>query len=717
MKKLPIPMRPLSPSRALGAEISQDPFDLLSPVLRSFSSHHPKDDTSPIEKAWEVAKSLHEGQFRASGEPYISHPLGVAQILADLGCEREVVTAGLLHDTVEDTGYSLEECRKEFPEAAPLVEGVTKLSSISWEISSAETIKKLILAMQQDVRVGVVKIADRLYNARTWRFMPPQKASRKAKETLDIYVHLADRLGMGKVKAELEELSFKYLDPKIYREVVQMVEAKAGSRDEYLRGMMKEIRISLKQCGIRARIAGRLKSHFSIYRKIVVLKKDFDRIYDIVGIRVIVGSTPDCYRALGVIHGRWQPVPGRMKDYIGAPKPNFYQSLHTTILGDNGQEIEIQIRTEEMHRQDEYGIAAHWRYKELGDFESPEWISRTANWVKDLQDPSEILPALKNDFISEEISTLTPKGKTIYLPEGACPVDFAYAVHTKIGDAAVGAKINGVPSSLSAKLKTGDCVEILTSTSPNHSPSPDWLSFVLTPKAKNKIKRSLSREKNLEDRGEGKKALFSQFLSYGRMLSYSSLLQASRRMGFGSLDALYAAVGAGKVPPAAVWKAALRSGAVGEGQDSKRYSLRVEGVEKGERIELAKCCKPVPGDPIAGFVTNSRGVRIHSLQCPDFIKLSEKSPDKVADAHWKGPSGDFEAEIEVLALDRQALLADLSLAIANACVNLSSSRQKVASNLVSAYFSFKVRNLAQLEQVTKSLEQVEGVIEVKRAGS
>ena len=706
--------RPLPPSRALGAEISQDPFDLLSPVLRSFASRHPKEDTAPIEKAWQVAKSLHEGQFRASGEPYISHPLGVAQILADLGCDREVVTAGLLHDTVEDTDYSLEECRAQFPEAASLVEGVTKLSSISRELSNAETIKKLILAMQQDVRVGVVKIADRLYNARTWRFMPAQKASRKAKETLDIYVHLADRLGMGKVKTELEDLSFKYLDPKIYREVVQMVASKAGARDEYLRKMMEEVRAELKKGGMRAAITGRLKSYFSIYRKIVILKKDFDRIYDFVGIRVIVDSPQDCYRAMGIIHGRWRPVPGRIKDYIADPKSNFYKSLHTTIVGDNGQEIEIQIRTEEMHQEDEYGIAAHWRYKELGDFESPEWIERMANWVKDLQDPSELLPALRSDLTSEEISTFTPKGKTIYLPEGACPVDFAYAVHTEIGNRAVGATINGVPSGLSAKLKSGDCVEILTSSSPNASPSPNWLSFVLTPKAKNKIKRSLSREKNLEDVEKGKSALFSGLLEQGRILSYSSLLQTSKRLGFSSLDALYGAVGAGKIPPGAV-KAALREGPCGEGRDSEEYSLRVEGVGKGEKIELARCCKPVPGDPIAGFVTNSRGVRIHSLRCPDFIKLSEKSPDKVADAQWKESCGEFEVEIEVLALDRRALLADLSLVISKACLNLSSSRQKVASNLVSAYFAFKISNLAQLDRIIKSLEQVEGVIEVKRA--
>ena len=715
MKKLPI--RPLPPSRALGAEISQDPFDLLSPVLRSFSFHHPREDTAPIERAWQVAKSLHEGQFRASGEPYISHPLGVAQILADLGSDRDMVVAGLLHDTVEDTGYSLEECRRDFGEAASLVEGVTKLSSISRELSSAETIRKLILSMQQDARVGVVKIADRLYNARTWRFMPPQKASRKAKETLDIYVHLADRLGMGAVKTELEELSFKYLDPKIYKAVVRMVAARAGSRDAYLRNMMEEVRVALKKGGIRAAITGRLKSYFSIYRKIVVLKQDFDRIYDYVGIRVVVDSPQDCYSAMGIIHERWRPVPNRIKDYIASPKPNRYKALHTTIVGDSGQEIEIQIRTEEMHREDEYGIAAHWRYKELGDFESPEWIGRMANWVKDLQDPSEILPALKSDLTSEEILTFTPKGKPIYLPEGACPVDFAYAVHTEIGNRAVGAKINGEPSSLSAKLKTGDCVEILTSPCPNSSPSPDWLSFVLTPKAKNKIKRSLPRGKNPEDAAMGKKIFLSGLLGGQKALSYSSLLQASRRLGFRNFNALCTALGEGKVQPAAVWKAALRGGASRESQESDKYSLSVAGVEKGEKIELAKCCKPVPGDAIAGFVTNSRGVRIHSVRCPDFIKLSEKMPDKVADAQWKGAKGEFEAEIEVLALDRQALLADLSRAISDACVDLSSSRQKVASNLVSAYFSFKICDLAQLERVTKSLEQVEGVIEVKRSKS
>ncbi|MBQ1299452.1 MAG: bifunctional (p)ppGpp synthetase/guanosine-3',5'-bis(diphosphate) 3'-pyrophosphohydrolase [Aeriscardovia sp.] len=714
LKKLPI--KSLPPSKALGAEISQDPFDLLAPVLKSFSFHHPKDEVGPIEEAWKVAREKHEGQFRASGEPYISHPLGVAQILADLGSDRQVVMAGLLHDTVEDTDYSLEECRRQFGETASLVEGVTKLSLISKELSNAETIRKLILAMQQDVRVGVVKLADRLYNARTWRFMPPKKAAKKAGETLDIYVPLADRLGMGIVKSELEELSFKYLDPKIYKKVVEMVGARAGVRDEYLEKMMEEVKAALKSYGIKAKITGRLKSYFSIYRKIVLLKKNFDRIYDFVGIRVVVDSPQNCYRALGIIHEKWLPVPGRFKDYIAMPKSNLYQALHTTILGDGGQEIEIQIRTEEMHKEDEYGIAAHWKYKEKEDFGSPEWVGRMANWVKDLQDPSEILPALKSDLTSEEISIFTPKGETIFLPEGACPLDFAYAVHTEIGNRAVGAKINGIPSSLSSKLKSGDCVEILTSQSGSSGPSYEWLSFVITPKAKNKIKRFLSQEKNLEAAQKGKKALMAYMLDRGIPFSLPSLVHASSSLGFSTLQQLYYAVGNGKISCFAVSRAVFRSKASGEGSESEKYSVTVKGVGKGERIELARCCKPVPGDQIAGFITNFRGVRIHSTRCPDFIRLSEENPGKIVDAQWKGEKGEFEAEIEVLALDRQALLVDLSLAISNACVDLSSSRQKVAANLVSAYFSFKFRDFPQLELVIKSLEQVEGVIGVKRVG-
>lgn len=712
MKKFPI--RPFPPSRALGAEISQDSFDLLSPVLKSFSFHHPREETGPIEEAWRVAKEKHEGQFRVSGEPYIAHPLGVAQILADLGSDRQVVMAGLLHDTVEDTGYSLEECNKDFGDVAFLVEAVTKLSMVSKEFSNAETIKKLILAMQQDVRVGVVKLADRLYNARTWRFMPPKKAAKKAGETLDIYAPLADRLGMGAIKTELEELSFKYMDPMVYKKVVEIAGARAGVRDEYLKNMMEEVKVTLKSYGIKAVVTGRLKSYFSIYRKIVLLKKNFDRIYDFVGIRVIVDSIQDCYRALGIIHKKWLPVPGRFKDYIAMPKSNMYQSLHTTILGGGGQEIEIQIRTEEMHREDEYGVAAHWKYKELEDSRSPEWIGRMANWVKDLQNPSEILPALKSELNSEEISTFTPKGKAIFLPEGACAVDFAYAVHTEIGNRAVGAKINGIPSGLSSKLKPGDCVEILTSASSASDPCEEWLSFVATPKAKNKIKKFLSKEKNLEITEKGKDALFSYLLDRKIPFSASSLTRASLSLGFSNLHQLYRAVESGKITCSCAAEAMFKSKISGEGGESKKYSVAVKGIKKGERIELARCCKPIPGDVIAGFVTNFRGVRVHSVGCREFIKLKTEYPGKIADAQWRGMGGEFEAEVEVLALDRQALLVDLSLAISKACVNLSSSMQKASANLVSAYFSFKLRDSSQLELAIKSLKQVEGVIEVKR---
>lgn len=712
MKKFPI--RSFLPSKALGAEISQDPCDLLSPVLKSFSFHHPKEETEPIEQAWRVAEEKHEGQFRASGEPYISHPLGVAQILADLGSDRQVVMAGLLHDTIEDTDYSLEECSRNFGAVASLVEAVTKLSLVSKELSSAETIRKLILAMQQDVRVGVVKLADRLYNARTWRFMPSGKAAKKAKETLDIYAPLADRLGMGTVKTELEELSFKYLDPVVYKKIVDMVGAMTGVKDEYLKNMMEEVKAALSSYGIKAAITGRVKSYFSIYRKIVLLKKNFDRIYDFVGIRVIVGSVQDCYRALGIIHKKWLPVPGRFKDYIAMPKSNFYRSLHTTILGSEGQEIEVQIRTEEMHKEDEYGIAAHWKYKELEDSRSPEWVGRTANWVKDLQDPSEILPALKSDLNSEEISTFTPKGKAIFLPEGACALDFAYAVHTAIGNRAVGAKINGAPSGLSCKLKSGDCVEILTSYASSSGPCGEWLSFVTTPKAKNKIKKFLSKEKNFEITEKGRSALFSYLLDRNIPFSSSSLSYASLALGFSSPNQLYRAVGGGKVTCYYASKAVLKSKIGEEEGESEKYSVMVKGIKKGEKIELAKCCKPVPGDLIAGFVTNFRGVRVHSVKCPEFAKLRTKTPDRIADAQWKGSDGEFTAEVEVLALDRQALLVDLSLAISNACVDLSSSRQKVSANLVSAYFSFKFKDSSQLGLVIKSLKQVEGVIEVKR---
>ena len=519
-------------ARMLGCEISTNPLDPLEPILKMCEYHHPDEDMSILARAYRRAVNQHSSQRRKSGEPYIIHPLAVAQILADLGMGPLVVAAGLLHDTVEDTDYTLDECRAEFGDTVTgLVDGVTKLSKMEYgDSAQAETIRKMVVAMSRDVRVLVVKLADRVHNARTWRYVKQSNAQKKARETLDVYAPLANRLGMNAIKTELEELSFKVLYPKIYNEIVVLVARRAGQRDVYLKQILAEINEDLDEQHIKAYVTGRPKDYFSIYQKMIVRGHDFANIYDLVGVRIIVDTIQDCYAALGAVHARWNPVPGRFKDYIAMPKLNMYQSLHTTVVGPGGKPVEIQIRTWDMHRRAEFGIAAHWKYKENGQagraLSSPDksdrkrgenqelseadnlkWIQQLADWTSETPDSDEFLGSLKEDLGAAEVYVFTPKGKIVSLPAEATPIDFAYAVHTEVGHRTMGARVNGRLVPLDTKLENGDTVEILTSKSESAGPSRDWLSFAKSPKARNKIRQWFSKERRTEAVEEGRDEL------------------------------------------------------------------------------------------------------------------------------------------------------------------------------------------------------------------
>ena len=560
----------------LGCEISEDPLDPLQPILRMCQSHHPDEDMDILERAYRRAVVQHSTQRRKSGEPYIIHPLSVAQILADLGMGPVVVAAGLLHDTVEDTDYTLAQCRAEFSDTVTgLVDGVTKLSKMEYgDSAQAETIRKMVVAMSRDVRVLVVKLADRVHNARTWRYVKPANAQRKARETLDVYAPLANRLGMNAIKTELEELSFKVLYPKIYNEIVVLVARRAGQRDVYLKQIIAEINEDLDNLNIKATVTGRPKDYFSIYQKMIVRGHDFSNIYDLVGVRIIVDTIQDCYAALGAVHARWNPVPGRFKDYIAMPKLNMYQSLHTTVVGPGGKPVEIQIRTWDMHRRAEFGIAAHWKYKangqagralsdpdkddpkredgkDLDEADNLKWIQQLADWTSETPDSNEFLGSLKEDLGASEVYVFTPKGKIVSLPADATPVDFAYAVHTEVGHRTMGARVNGRLVPLDTKLESGDTVEVLTSKSDTAGPSRDWLSFVKSPKARNKIRQWFSKERRTEAIEEGKdeltRAMRKRNLPISTLLTPEALVGVAEELNFSNPDAVYAAIGNGQI--------------------------------------------------------------------------------------------------------------------------------------------------------------------------
>ena len=750
-------------ARMLGCEISDDPLNPLLPIMQACRNHHPDEDLSILERAYRRAVIQHSSQRRKSGEPYIIHPLAVAQILADLGMGPLVVAAGLLHDTVEDTDYTLDECRAEFGDTVTgLVDGVTKLSKMEYgDSAQAETIRKMVVAMSRDVRVLVVKLSDRVHNARTWRYVKSSSAQKKARETLDVYAPLANRLGMNAIKTELEELSFKVLYPKIYNEIVVLVARRAGQRDVYLAQILAEINEDLDAQHIKAYVTGRPKDYFSIYQKMIVRGHDFANIYDLVGVRIIVDTIRDCYAALGAVHARWSPVPGRFKDYIAMPKLNMYQSLHTTVVGPGGKPVEIQIRTWDMHRRAEFGIAAHWKYKEngqagralstpdksdlkrgsddnqeLSEADNLKWIQQLADWTSETPDSNEFLGSLKEDLGAAEVYVFTPKGKIVSLPASATPVDFAYAVHTEVGHRTMGARVNGRLVPPDTKLENGDTVEVLTSKSDNAGPSRDWLSFVKSPKARNKIRQWFSKERRTEAIEEGRdeltRAMRKRNLPIGTLLTTQALVGVADELNFPNPDAVFAAIGDGQISTQNVIAHLVKDAGSDEvDEEVEQEALPLRAVENAKKktsslgvsvkgvndvwVKLARCCMPVPGDRIVGFITRNQGVSVHRADCQNMIDLQRRQPERVVDVAWTSTKGLFMVRIQVEALDRQHLLSDVTRVLADHGVNILSGSQATGSDRVAiSQFSFEMADPQHLNRLLAAVRKIDGVFDVYR---
>ncbi|EIK86156.1 bifunctional (p)ppGpp synthetase/guanosine-3',5'-bis(diphosphate) 3'-pyrophosphohydrolase [Gardnerella sp. DNF00257] len=748
----------------LGCEISEDMRDPLRPILQMCKWHHPDENMDILHKAYKRAVKQHTGQRRKSGEPYIIHPLAVAQILADLGMGPIVVAAGLLHDTVEDTDYTLEECRADFGDTvAGLVDGVTKISNMEYgESAQAETIRKMVVAMSRDVRVLVVKLADRLHNARTWRYVKASSSHKKARETLDVYAPLANRLGMNAIKTELEELSFKVLYPKIYNEIVVLVARRAGQREVYLRQILEEINEDLSAQHVKASVKGRPKDYFSIYQKMIVRGHDFENIYDLVGVRIIVDSIRDCYAALGAVHARWSPVPGRFKDYIATPKLNMYQSLHTTVVGPGGKPVEIQIRTWDMHRRAEFGIAAHWKYKangqagralskpdkgdvkreqeenkELSELDNLKWIQQLADWTSETPDSDEFLGSLKQDLGASEVYVFTPKGSIVALPQDATPVDFAYSVHTEVGHRMMGARVNGKLVPLDTKLNNGDTVEVLTSKSDTAGPSRDWLSFVKSPRARNKIRQWFSKERRSEAIEEGKdeltRAMRKRNLPLSTLLTPQALIGVAQELNItANVEAVYAAIGEGQVSTQNVISRLVKdAGSEEVAEEAQEEALPLRRAERSRKsngvlgvsvkgvgdvwVKLARCCMPVPGDDIVGFITRNQGVSVHRTDCQNMIDLQKSQSERVIPVQWTSDKGLFLVKVQVEALDRQHLLSDVTRVLSDHGVNILSGTIATGDDRVAtSQFTFEMADPQHLNTLLAAIRKIDGVFDVYR---
>ncbi|MFJ7198254.1 MULTISPECIES: RelA/SpoT family protein [unclassified Streptomyces] len=750
----------------LGVQRSSPYNPVLEPLLRIVRSNDPKIETATlrqIERAYQVAERWHRGQKRKSGDPYITHPLAVTTILAELGMDPATLMAGLLHDTVEDTEYGLDTLRRDFgDQVALLVDGVTKLDKVKFgEAAQAETVRKMVVAMAKDPRVLVIKLADRLHNMRTMRYLKREKQEKKARETLEIYAPLAHRLGMNTIKWELEDLAFAILYPKMYDEIVRLVAERAPKRDEYLAIVTDEVQADLRAARIKATVTGRPKHYYSVYQKMIVRGRDFAEIYDLVGIRVLVDTVRDCYAALGTVHARWNPVPGRFKDYIAMPKFNMYQSLHTTVIGPSGKPVELQIRTFDMHRRAEYGIAAHWKYKQeavagaskvrtdvpknTGGGRSQDtvndmaWLRQLLDWQKETEDPSEFLESLRFDLSRNEVFVFTPKGDVIALPAGATPVDFAYAVHTEVGHRTIGARVNGRLVPLESTLDNGDLVEVFTSKAAGAGPSRDWLGFVKSPRARNKIRAWFSKERRDEAIEQGKdaiaRAMRKQNLPIQRILTGDSLVTLAHEMRYPDISSLYAAIGEGHVAAAGVVQKLVQAlGGEDEANEdiaessppsrsrNKRRSnadpgVVVKGVED-VWVKLARCCTPVPGDPIIGFVTRGSGVSVHRADCVNVDSLSQQ-PERILDVEWAPTqSSVFLVAIQVEALDRSRLLSDVTRVLSDQHVNiLSAAVQTSRDRVATSRFTFEMGDPKHLGHVLKAVRGVEGVYDVYRVTS
>ena len=730
----------------------------IEPLVRALRANHPKADVSLIERAYATAEKAHRGQMRKSGEPYITHPVAVATILAEVGMTSPTLAAALLHDTVEDTDYSLEQLTADFgPAIAQLVDGVTKLDKIRYgERAQSETLRKMIIAMSRDIRVLLIKLADRLHNARTWRFVPVESAKKKARDTIEIYSPLAHRLGMNMIKWELEERSFKILYPEIYEEIDHLVAERAPERDLYLREVISQIEEDLRRSGTQGTVTGRPKNHYSIYQKMIVRNKAFDEIFDLVAVRVLVETVRDCYAVLGALHGRWNPIPGRFKDYIAMPKFNFYQSLHTTVIGPGGKPVEIQIRTYEMHEHAEHGVAAHWKYKQnpnansldsdrMSADEQMNWLRALVDMERETGDPEEFLDSLRYEISGDEVYVFTPKGEVVVLPRGATPVDFAYSVHTEVGNRTVGAKVNGRLVPLNTRLESGQTVEVVTSKSDKAGPSRDWLAFVASPRARSKIKAWFSRERKEEAVEAGKesiaRAMRKQNLPLQRLMNHDSVLSVASSLGYPDISGLYAAVGDGHISAQNIVSKLVENLGGGDGTEetlseavtpgahlhsvpelsAKGQGVSVDGMNANDVwVKLARCCTPVPGDDIVGFITRGQGVSVHQRSCPNAVRLEGLHPERFVQVSWSSEhsQAQYLVQIQTKALDRPGLLADLTKVMTEYRVNIvSASTVSTRDQVATARFSFHLAEMSHLNAVLAALRRVDGVFEAVRVST
>ncbi|KMT21273.1 RelA/SpoT family protein [Clostridium cylindrosporum] len=704
-----------------------------------------------IEKAYLLAEEAHGSQFRESGEPYLIHPVEVALILIEMGLDTDTICAALLHDVVEDTDYTYDDIVDMFNEdVANLVEGVTKLGKIKYkskEEQQAENIRKMLLAMANDVRVILIKLADRLHNMRTLKFLPPEKQKVKAKETIDIFSPIAHRLGISKVKWELEDLGLRYLSPEDYYSIGKLISQKRAERLKTIDQIVNILHSSLSKSSIEADIEGRPKHFYSIYRKMILKHKTFDQIFDLLAVRVLVDSVKDCYAALGIVHTLWKPIPGRFKDYIAMPKPNMYQSLHSTLIGPEGQPFEIQIRTFEMHKIAEYGIAAHWKYKEGikgDDIESRlSWLREIAEYQTEAQDATEFMETVKIDFFSDKVFVFTPRGKVIDLPIESTPIDFAYRIHTDVGNKCVGAKVNGKMVSLDYVLNTGDIVDIITSSSAK-GPSRDWLSIAKSSQAKSKIKHWFKRSFKEENLEKGRESLEReckrQGIPFSEVMKHEHVDMLLRRFNYQTLDDLFSSMGSGAITAAQLLtrvKDEIKKAEVKQEPEKlvykpsdktssdkkKRIINKKPGVDvKGEKdilVRFAKCCSPVPGDEIEGFITRGRGVSIHRTDCENYYHLKQAEPEKVIDVCWTGEhTTDFLADINIRGTDRGGLLSDITSILFDSKISLRAMNARTGQGeAIFISLTVKVIDADQLDKVMKNIKNIQGVAEVYRSKS
>jgi GTP pyrophosphokinase len=717
-------------------------------LLASLREARPKDDLSAVEKAYRFASQYHAGQMRASGEPYMSHPVAVSKILAGMRMDVVSIETGLLHDVVEDTSVTTADIQKNFgDEVARCVDGVTKLSKINFfsaEDRQAESYRKMLLAMVNDIRVIIVKLADRLHNMRTLGSLSPERRERIARETLEIYAPIAHRLGMGKVRGELEDLSFQYLDPEAYTEISRSIDTQRAANEEYLERMRRTVEAELRREGIPARVEARVKRAYSVYQKLKRQKISLDQVYDLLALRIITDSVKNCYGALGVIHNEWSPVPGRIKDFIAIPRPNLYQSLHTSVVGPEGKHFEIQIRTEEMHRIAEEGIAAHWKYKEgkrgVQDDQRVAWLRQLVEWQQDMRDPGEFMSTLKVDLYPEEVYCFTPKGRVIVLPSGSCPIDFAYAVHSEVGNTCTGAKINGRIVPLRYVLRNGDIVDVLTQA--GHEPSKDWLAIVKTSRARNKIKHIINENERERAIEIGQKYLEKEARRLGVQLNRiqkTELERVAGEYGLGKVEDLYASLGYGKfsarqvlqksapeqvteepepAPPAGLKGA---EPAPSQGKDYRQKDddavIKVHGVDD-VMVYRAKCCNPIKGEGIVGYVTRGKGIAVHSKMCPNVQNLMYDAERKIEVDWARNASDSFPVRIVVHTDDRPGLLHQLTSVLSDENTNVRSLEAKTDVNAGNdaalVEMTVDVRDKKQLEKLCSAMRRISGVRDVER---